>query len=251
MAQAKTNIVITMGGNGTRFTKAGFDQPKYMIAANGRSLFLWSLLSLDAFLVNANVIFVVKKEDNADDFIASECQKAGLSDYQIMPLEQLTNGQATSAALSVDLWDDTCPLAIYNIDTFIEPFNLVPPQAQDVDGLFPCFVAEGDHWSFAKIDDNGIAVEVAEKRRISQYASIGLYWFKTTQLFLDAFKATYSQDDSLVNGEAYIAPLYKYIIDKGLRVKVDVIANNVVHPIGTPAELAVFKALPERFSFSF
>jgi hypothetical protein len=68
--------------------------------------------------------------------------------HKITPLEQLTNGQATSAALSVDLWDKNCPLTIYNIDTFIEYFNLVPPNSNSVDGLFPCFVAAGEHWSF-------------------------------------------------------------------------------------------------------
>ena len=39
----KIDIVITMGGLGSRFRKMGYQVPKYMIEAKGKSLFEWSL----------------------------------------------------------------------------------------------------------------------------------------------------------------------------------------------------------------
>ena len=39
-------IIITMAGLGSRFKKAGYDCPKYMIEAKGKTLFEWSMDSL-------------------------------------------------------------------------------------------------------------------------------------------------------------------------------------------------------------
>ena len=36
-------IIITMAGVGSRFKKAGFSQPKYMISVKGKTLFQWSM----------------------------------------------------------------------------------------------------------------------------------------------------------------------------------------------------------------
>jgi len=43
------NIVITMGGLGFRFQKAGYTVPKYQIEVKGKTLFEWSMISMDAF----------------------------------------------------------------------------------------------------------------------------------------------------------------------------------------------------------
>ena len=45
----KMEIVITMGGLGSRFRKAGYHMPKNMIQAKGRTLFGWSMISLVGF----------------------------------------------------------------------------------------------------------------------------------------------------------------------------------------------------------
>ena len=44
--ETKLDIVITMGGLGSRFREAGYTVPKYMIEAKGKTLFEWSLISL-------------------------------------------------------------------------------------------------------------------------------------------------------------------------------------------------------------
>ena len=35
------------------------------------------------------------------------------------------------------------------------------------DGHIPCFHAEGEHWSFAKLNDDGKVVEGARKKSVS------------------------------------------------------------------------------------
>ena len=42
-------IVITMAGLGSRFRKAGYEMPKYMIEDHGKTLFDWSMESLKGY----------------------------------------------------------------------------------------------------------------------------------------------------------------------------------------------------------
>ena len=55
------NIVITMAGSGSRFKKAGYAQPKYMIKVKGRTLFEWSMESLSAFKYNYHFFIIIFK----------------------------------------------------------------------------------------------------------------------------------------------------------------------------------------------
>ena len=55
-------IVITMAGLGSRFAKAGYTVPKYMIEAHGKTLFDWSMESLKGYNTeDTQYIFIVRK----------------------------------------------------------------------------------------------------------------------------------------------------------------------------------------------
>ena len=60
------NIIITMAGLGRRFRKAGYNCPKYMIEAKGKTLFDWSMDSLIGYNKSVDrYVFVVRAEDHA------------------------------------------------------------------------------------------------------------------------------------------------------------------------------------------
>ena len=174
------NIIITMAGLGSRFKKAGYTVPKYMIEVNGKNLFQWSMLSLQDFNKQKNVkyIFVVRKEDETKNFILEETKKIGLEDVNVIELDKLTDGQATSALLAERYWIENDEMIVYNIDTYVEP-GVMKYTEINGDGFIPCFNAPGDHWSFVKLDEDGNAIEVREKQRRSDNCTIGLYYFKT------------------------------------------------------------------------
>ncbi len=74
------NIVITMAGLGSRFKAVGYTLPKYMIEAHGKTLFEWSMLSLEGFKQKATkYIFIVRKEDNSKAFIQEKCNSIGIN----------------------------------------------------------------------------------------------------------------------------------------------------------------------------
>jgi len=237
-------IVITMAGLGSRFRKAGYNVPKYEIPAHGKSLFAWSMESLKGYYdIDNDYYFIVRKEDNAADFICSEWKKEmgeDSKDIHVIELDHTTDGQATTAMLAKDMWNKDDSLMIYNIDTYVEAYEM---KAEDIrgDGFIPCFNAEGDHWSFVSLDDDGRAIEVREKQRISDNCTLGAYYFKSCRLYEQMYDEYYKADKNMEAGEKYVAPLYNYMISKGLEVRICLVNPGKVHVLGTPEELDAFK----------
>lgn len=238
----KIDIVITMGGLGSRFRRAGYQLPKFMIEAKGRTLFEWSMRSLTGYRENAaRYIFIAMKDDAVDveGFIRAQCQKMDLPEVYIILLDYLTDGQATTAVLADKYWDSEHALLIYNIDTYVEPGEMNAAELRG-DGFIPCFRAEGSHWSFVRLDEQGKVVEIKEKERISDHCTLGAYYFKSCGLYSELYKEYYGQPQKLVNGEKYVAPLYDYLLSKGGEIYISDINPDKVHVLGTPEELQAF-----------
>ncbi len=234
------DVVITMAGLGSRFREAGYDVPKYMIDAKGKTLFEWSMLSLRDVLKKADrCIFVALRDGNADvdGFVRSKCETMGIRNYKLVLLDELTDGQATTAMSVSSLWDDSHSLLIFNIDTYVEPGEIVPDDFRG-DGFIPCFKAPGNHWSFVRLDDSGRAVEIKEKERISDNCTIGAYYFRTCGLFRRLYETYYGGTKS--KAEKYVAPLYNHLLEEGGDIYISIIDSSKVHVLGTPAELDVF-----------
>lgn len=238
----KIDIVITMGGLGSRFRKMGYTVPKYMIEAKGKTLFEWSMISLEGYRQQADrYIFIAMKDESCDveGFIKEQCEKLGFERFDVIILDYLTDGQATTATLASKYWNPEHALLIYNIDTYVEAGCMNAGELKG-DGFIPCFQAPGDHWSFVRLDDEGKVVEIKEKKRISNYCTLGAYYFKTCKLYMDLYNEYYSSNQELVNGEKYVAPLYDYLLTKGGSIYISDISPERVHVLGTPEELEVF-----------
>ena len=237
-------IVITMAGLGSRFRKAGYQVPKYMIEAKGKSLFAWSMESLQGYGCDNNYYFIVRQEDHAADFIRTACAELGIASYRLIELNHTTDGQATTALLASDHWNREDALLIYNIDTYVEAGQMHKGQLEG-DGFIPCFQAPGDHWSFVKTDAAGNATQVREKERISDHCTLGAYYFRSCALYEALYREFYEEGRAAsltgaASGERYVAPLYNYLIEKGGIVRICDVDPEKVHVLGTPEELQVF-----------
>lgn len=234
------NIIITMAGQGARFRKAGYEIPKYMIEAKGKTLFEWSMDSLLGY--NEYVtkyVFVVRREDQSAEFIRKQSRRYGIRETEILEIDHMTDGQATTCMLAIPLCDPEEPVLIYNIDTYVEPYEM---KYEDIsgDGHIPCFHAEGEHWSFARLDEKGNVAEVREKVRISDNCTLGAYYFSSAGLYQRLYEEYYADDSRMEKNEKYIAPLYNHMIEKGLSVTISLVDAGKVHVLGTPEELEKF-----------
>lgn len=245
----KIDVVITMGGLGSRFRKAGYKVPKYMIEAKGKTLFEWSMISLEGYKKDvAQYIFIAMKDEDLDieSFVRRKCKELGINDYHLILLDYLTDGQATTATLAEKYWNSEHALLIYNIDTYVEPGQMNSKELRG-DGFIPCFKAEGDHWSFVRLDEQGRVVEIKEKQRISDHCTLGAYYFKSCGLYKQLYDEYYREEKNLVKGEKYVAPLYDYLLSKGGEIYISDIAPETVHVLGTPEELEYFLKQEAKF----
>lgn len=247
-------IVLPMAGLSSRFFKAGYALPKYMLDLHGASVFAHALGSFAGLFGRERFLVICRDLHGTPDFVRRECAALGLpaTDLDLVTLEAPTMGQAETVALGLRAAkpDEGAPVTIFNIDTFRPGFRF--PEAFNVgavDGYLEVFRGEGDHWSFVRPEERPAApfrvAEVTEKVRISDLCSDGLYHFREVRTFLDLYAGIAAKDPAeLQGGERYIAPLYNAAIAAGADVRYATIGLDEVRFCGTPAEYDVLRARP-------
>jgi len=227
-------FIIPMLGKSSRFFKEGYTLPKHQLKINKSSLFTISLSSFQRYFKSDLFIFLVRNDFKSEDFVKDEVKKLGIINYLIQLVNFDTKGQAETVSLSLNLIDDNEPIYIFNIDTCRVGF-LKSDFANYCDGYLEVFKGAGDAWSFVLPGKNNLVLQTSEKDRISSLCSNGLYFFKNKKTFFDAYDNAL-KDKRMVNGEYYVAPLYNYLIDRGLDIRYDLIGINKMKFFGTPKE---------------
>ena len=234
------NFLITMAGEGRRFSEAGYDLPKMLIEAKGKTLLEWSIDSLPLNLCS-RLIFVAQQK-HEDEF---QLSKRIISIYgkQVKSLhfkfiDKLTRGQSETACLAKPLIDLSQPLLIFNIDTQFSSSTLENNlQRKNIDGVLGAFYSEEPRFSFAALNEEGFVKKTTEKEVISSNALTGLYHFSFPEDFFEAAEAAFENNET-TKGEFYIAPLYNHLIKKGRKLIID--SAEEVNILGTPEELNSF-----------
>jgi NDP-sugar pyrophosphorylase family protein len=235
------NIVMPMAGHGRRFVEAGYSAPKPLIDVLGRPMYSWAVDGLP--LAHAKRLIFVCLRMHLESLDLERDIQTRYARYNpiIVSLDKVTQGQACTV-LETEKWiDNPDPLLIFNADTHCrttldKSLAAWPP---DVAGALDVFRAEGDKWSFVSLDGPDRVIETAEKRRISAWASTGLYYFRHGRDFVRHSKAMIADNDR-VNNEFYIAPLYNRMIAEGLDIRANVVSD--VWAMGTPEDLSSFKS---------
>ncbi|MGF1754905.1 glycosyltransferase family 2 protein [Vibrio makurazakiensis] len=240
-------IVIPMAGMSSRFFKAGYTQPKYMLEAHGKTLFEHSVRSFQAYFSDTPFLFIVKDVFDTPNFVHQQAQKLGIKEFYISVLNEDTRGQAETVTLGLEQLaekgvEHKGSMTVFNIDTFRPNFEL-PEVSQQSDGYLEVFKGSGDNWSFAKPKnkDSTQVIQTAEKSPISDLCSTGLYHFNRKQDYLDAYYEYLDKpEQEWEKGELYIAPIYNLLISKGLNIHYHLIKRDEVVFCGVPDEYTDF-----------
>jgi NDP-sugar pyrophosphorylase family protein len=234
------NIVMPMAGRGSRFAQIGIDAPKPLIDVRGRPMYAWAMDSLPLELAN-RVIFICLQEHLQHRALEDDIRgRFKRWKPEIIALDEVTEGQACTVLKAAGRIDNDEPLLIYNADTYCRTGLLrrLPELPPEVAGLIGVFRVPGDMWSFARADADGRVLETAEKRRISDWASTGLYYFRRGRDFVDHARQMIDGNER-VNGEFYVAPVYNQMIAAGAEVFID--PAEEVWVLGTPEDLQHFQ----------
>jgi len=233
-----------MAGMSSRFFKAGYTQPKYMLEAHNQSLFAHSIRSFSRYFSDSDFLFITLSDYDTPNFVSTECDRLNINSYEVITLDEVTRGQAETVALGLDKagCSDT-PITIFNIDTALPDFRH-PDFIEECDGYLDVFVGSGNNWSYVRPDPSspGKALETAEKKPISDLCSSGLYYFKSSAEFTSVFAKQISAGiDNQPMNEFYIAPLYNQLIDAGKDIRYRITDKQQVIFFGVPDEYLQLK----------
>lgn len=234
-----------MAGRGSRFAGEGCEGPKPLIQVGGRLMLFWALKSLDGIDYD-RIIFVALREHEEDYSISRTLHEAVGSKASVILLPEVTEGQLCTVMAAREYLDRDEDVLIASSDTYVvsELDEAIRRRSEDCRGIISVANIPGNHWSFARTDATGGVVEVAEKERISDNASTGLYYFSSGREFLEAADEIIAHGER-TRGEYYVIPVYQKYIRRGWRV--DISVARTVWDMGTPDALSQFQlSLQER-----
>ena len=233
---AKMNVLIPMAGAGSRFAAAGYTFPKPLIEVHGKPMIQVVVENLN---IEANYIFICQMEHYETyslqyllNLIAPGCR--------IVLVDGLTEGAACTTLLARDCIDNDEPLLIANSDQFVEwnsNETLYAFAADEIDAGIVTFNASHPKWSYARLDEDGFVAEVAEKKVISDLATVGIYYWSRGSDYV-RYADQMIAKDIRVNNEFYVAPVFNEAIADEKKIRAKTI--NKMWGIGTPTDLEEF-----------
>lgn len=239
-------IVIPMAGEGSRFAMAGYRRPKPFIDVLGRPMIRHVIDNVS--VSGARIVLVARKSHFENpDAMAAISELSAIPGVEWLTLDASTEGTACTVLAASAFLEDTTGLLIANSDQLVDECAtagmIADAERRALDGTMMVFRSSPDpKWSFAALDPEGIVTRVAEKVPISEWATAGIYWFRTARLFRELAEAMIAANDR-VNDEFYTCPVYNYAIKAGAKIGVFEIAPETMHGLGTPADLDIYLRL--------
>lgn len=228
------NIVIPMAGLGTRFKNAGYNLPKPLIDINGKPMIQLVVENLN---VEGNYIFLVQKEHN-DLYNLDSLLTSIKPNCKIIKINGITEGAACTTLLASDYINNNLPLLIANSDQYIEwDSEIFITDFSKHDAGIVTFNNNNIKWSYAKTNNFGYVTEVAEKKVISNQATVGIYYWSKGSDYVK-YANQMIEKNIRVNGEFYVCPIFNEAIQDGKTVVTKMIDN--MWGLGTPEDLESF-----------
>ena len=233
---SRLNVLVPMAGAGSRFAQQGYTFPKPLIEVNGKPMIQVVVENLN---IEAHYIFIVQQSHYEKynlkyllNLIAPGCD--------IVQVDGVTEGAACSTLLAKDYINNDAPLVMANSDQYVEWNSnecMYAFTADEIDGGIISFEASHPKWSYARVGDDGFVEEVAEKKVISNEATVGIYYWKKGSDYVK-----YAEDmiakNIRVNNEFYVCPVFNQAIEDNKKIKVKRV--NKMWGIGTPEDLDNF-----------
>jgi NDP-sugar pyrophosphorylase family protein len=236
------NVVIPMAGRGKRFEEVGYSFPKPLIDVNGKPMIQVIVENLN---FSGNHIFICQ-EDHVAKYAIKDMIDLFKPNSKIITVNKITQGAAETVLLAKDLINTDDELIIANSDQWIDwnaQHFLSFMQKKNADGGIVTFISTHPKWSYVKVDEEGLVKEVAEKRPISNIATVGIYYYKHGKSFVEAAEQMMKKNIR-TNNEFYVAPVFNEMILSGKKICIYPVAE--MRGLGTPEDLKHFLDYPTK-----
>lgn len=235
------NILIPMAGGGRSFAEAGYTFPKPLIDIGGKTMIEVVVNNLRPQCEH-KFIFVCLREHYEKYDLLNILKRATDNKFEVVQIGGNTEGAACTALCAIKYINNENNLIIANADQYFDlDINdfIANARKGEKDGLIMTFNSSHPKWSYARADNNGKVLETAEKKVISDKATVGVYYFRHGAEFVRAAQEMLIKNIRY-NNEFYICPIFNEMILNGKNIFTYHIDANKMHSLGTPEDLQVF-----------
>lgn len=232
----KMNVLIPMAGAGSRFEQAGYTFPKPLIDVNGKPMIQRVVENIN---IDATHIFIVQKS-HYEKYSLQHTLNLISPGCKIVQVDGVTEGAACTTLLAKEYINNDNPLVLANSDQYVDWDSsqyMYSCMTDDIDGSILTFNSTHPKWSYAKTNDQGFVIEVAEKKPISENATVGIYFWKKGKDYVKCAESMIEKNIR-VNNEFYVCPVYNEAILKHAKIKTFHIEK--MWGLGTPEDLDTF-----------
>jgi dTDP-glucose pyrophosphorylase/quercetin dioxygenase-like cupin family protein len=221
------NIIIPMAGLGSRFTSYGFSENKYLLPIDNNltKMIEKAIVTLNINIKNTNFIFILREENEIDIKLRNYLQEiCKINNYScdILSVNTLTEGPASSVYIAKSLINNDIPLIVSNSDQILDwDFDKFYNECNKYDGCvltykpnYKLTLGEKDKHSFVRFE-NYKPVEFIEKKVISEEALVGVHYYKKGRYFIDAYEYLFKNNIRAPNNEFYLSYTYQALLNLG------------------------------------
>ena len=242
------NILVPMAGKNHYFPEGEFPFPKPLIEIRSKTMIERVIDNLSTAGEEVQFIFVVSGKDCRDFHLDSTLDIVTNGRSHIVRLDVETRGSACSALMALDHIANDTQLLIANSDQlFDEPISDLICGFRAVDAGIVTFDSVHPRWSYARLNEEGMVVETAEKRPLSRNAIAGLYYFRSGLDFVEATMRMIAKNENL-NGNYFIAPVLNQLILRGKNILANKVKNTSYHTFYTPQKINEYESWSHRNS---
>jgi UDP-N-acetylglucosamine diphosphorylase / glucose-1-phosphate thymidylyltransferase / UDP-N-acetylgalactosamine diphosphorylase / glucosamine-1-phosphate N-acetyltransferase / galactosamine-1-phosphate N-acetyltransferase len=233
-------IVIPMAGRGARFVEQQITRPKPLIDALGKPMLAWALQSLRGLEHEQHIFIALAAHDREFGVRQLLTELLPNTPWELLLIDDVTEGQLCTVLVAREFINNDEPVLIAPCDTFVvsDIAQSIAQRTADCTGIISVADLPGDRWSFARTDEQGRVVEVAEKVRISNHASTGLYFYSQGRELVRIADDMIARQEK-TRGEYYVIPVYQHLIAAGKTIELD--QATAVWDLGTPEAKAAFE----------
>lgn len=215
----KLNLIMPMGGGGTRFGNMGYELPKPLIEIYGKPFFYWATQSIAKNIELASLTFVVL-QSHVDKF---EINKKILQYYpnaRIEIIPEVLPGAVMTCLAGIKSLPDDEPILFNDCDHMFQcnSWNKFCREERfdELEGGLLTFKSNDSRFSFVAYDEQGYVIRTIEKEVISNDAICGAYYFRSRKIFEDATEI-YLKNCSY--SEYFVSGVYNEMAKMGNKIK--------------------------------
>ena len=238
--------LLPMAGRGQRFKEEGYKLAKPLLPVSGKPMIVQAFSSLPA---SSRAVFICQETHLEKSNLENVLKKLTL-DSTIIPLKEVTEGQACTCEIGAKEIDDNTPLTISACDTAMvynrKKFTELIERT-DVDVIIwtfknhPSANNKPEMYGWVKTEGENV-VDVSVKKPLSEnpkhdHGIVGTFTFKKSKFFKDALKELYKRN-LRINNEFYVDSLFQLLPKMGINCKVFCIDHYIC--FGTPDEYKTF-----------